>query len=80
LETGLKLRGKLKKESLAKVKEDGSLENRYNKFYGLEHLAVHLIKKYKKNKKVYEQEVVLLINAFQILIILIGLLLFGGLF
>lgn len=76
IETGLKIRGKLKKESFAEVKEDGSLENRYEKWYGLEHIAVALLKKIKKNGKVYETDVVYLINLFQILIIGIGLLLF----
>lgn len=80
LETGLKLRGKLKKESFAQVNSDGSLENKYDKFYGLEHISLYLIKKFKKSGKAYEQEVVYLINLFQILIILIGFVLFGGLF
>ncbi|MCW8965860.1 MAG: glycosyl transferase family 4 [Candidatus Pacearchaeota archaeon] len=74
LETILKLRGNLKKESFAKVKEDGSLENRYNKFYGLEHVAVHILGKTKK--KVREQDVVYLINLFQVIIIIIGLIIF----
>ncbi len=76
LETGLKLRGKLKKHSFAKVNEDGSLEMPYEKVYGLEHLAIRVLKKIKRNKKVYEKEVVYLINAFQILIIILGLVIF----
>lgn len=76
LETILKSRGKLKKESFAKVNPDGSLEKPYDKIYGLEHLAIYLLKKIKPSKKVYESEVVYLINAFQILIIIIGLILF----
>ena len=78
LETILKIRGKLEKESFAKVNEDGSLENQYEKFYGVEHIAIFLIKKFKKNNKVYEKEVVYLINLFQILIILVGIVLFKG--
>jgi UDP-N-acetylglucosamine--dolichyl-phosphate N-acetylglucosaminephosphotransferase len=78
LETCLKVRGKLKKESFSKVNKDGSLELPYEKIYGLEHLAILILKKFKKSKKVYEKEVVLLINIFQILIILIGLFLFRG--
>jgi UDP-N-acetylglucosamine--dolichyl-phosphate N-acetylglucosaminephosphotransferase len=74
IETGLKSRGKLKKESFAKVKEDGSLENRYKKFYGLEHISVYLLSKFKK--KVNEQEVVYLINLFQIIIIFVGMIIF----
>jgi len=73
LETILKLRGNLEKESFAVVKNDGSLENRYDKIYGLEHLAVSILKKIKN--KVYEKDVVYLINGFQIVIILIGFLL-----
>ncbi len=80
LETILKLRGRLKKESFAKVNPDGSLEVPYEKIYGLEHLAILVLKKIKPSKKVYEKDVVYLINGFQILIIIIGLILFGGLF
>ena len=76
IEVGLKLRGKLEKESYAKPNYDGSLEMPYDKIYGLEHLSILILKKIKPNKKVYEKDVVLLINAFQILIILIGLIIF----
>jgi len=76
IETGLKLKGKLKKESFAKVNEDKSLEMPYKKIYGLEHLAIYILKKIKPNKKVYEKEVVFIINGFQILIIILGLILF----
>ncbi len=76
IETGLKLRGKLKKESLAKVNEDGSLEMPYKKIYGLEHLAIYFLKKIKTNKKVYEKDVVYLINLFQVFIIILGFVLF----
>jgi UDP-N-acetylglucosamine--dolichyl-phosphate N-acetylglucosaminephosphotransferase len=76
LETILKIRGKLKKESFAKVNEDGSIEMPYSKIYGLEHLAIYLLKKIKPSKKVYEKEVVYLINAFQILVIVMGLIIF----
>jgi len=78
LETGLKLRGKLKKQSFAKVNEDGSLEMPYEKIYGLEHLAISILKKIKRNKKVYEKEVVYLINIFQIFIIILGFIIFRG--
>jgi UDP-N-acetylglucosamine--dolichyl-phosphate N-acetylglucosaminephosphotransferase len=76
LETILKIRGKLKKESFAKVNPDGSLEMPYKKIYGLEHLAIFVLKKIKPSKKVYEKEVVYLINGFQILIIILGMVLF----
>lgn len=78
LETGLKIRGRLKKESFAKVNEDGSLDMPYDKIYGLEHLAVYILKKIKPSKKVYEKEVVYLINAFQILVIIMGIIFFRG--
>lgn len=78
IETCLKVRGKLKKESLAKVNHDGSLEMPYEKFYGIEHIAIFILKKIKKNKKVYEKEVVYLINLSQILIIILSLILFRG--
>jgi len=74
IETGLKVRGKLKRESFAKINSDGDLEIPYKKFYGLEHVAIFLLKKIKG--KVYEKEVVYLINLFQILIIGLGLILF----
>jgi UDP-N-acetylglucosamine--dolichyl-phosphate N-acetylglucosaminephosphotransferase len=73
IEAVLKIRGKLEKESFARVNKDGSLENRYDKIYGLEHLAVYVLSKMKK--KVYEKDIVYLINGFQILIILLGFLL-----
>lgn len=76
LETILKSRGKLKKESFAKVNADGSLEMPYDKIYGLEHLAIYVLKKIKPSKKVYEKEVVYLINAFQILIVAVGFIIF----
>lgn len=78
LETILKLRGKLRKESFAKVNKDGSLEMPYEKIYGVEHLAIYILKKLKPNKKVYEKEVVYLINAFQIAVVIAGFLIFKG--
>lgn len=76
IETILKARGKLKKESFARVNADGSLEMPYQKIYGLEHLAIYILKKIKPGKKVYEKDVVYLINSFQILIIIIGFITF----
>jgi UDP-N-acetylglucosamine--dolichyl-phosphate N-acetylglucosaminephosphotransferase len=74
LETGLKVRGKLKKQSFAKTNEEGGLEIPYERFYGLEHVSIYLLKKIKN--KVHERDVVYLINLFQILIIGLGLILF----
>ncbi len=74
IETILKLRGKLKKQSFGKPLEDGSLDLRYNKIYGLEHFAVYLMKKF--DVKPTEKRVVYSIWIFQIIIILIGLFIF----
>ena len=74
LETLLKLRGKLKKQSFGKPNKDDSLEMPYEKIYGLEHLAIFLLKKVKRN--VYEKDVTLLIYAFQIIVIVLGLIIF----
>jgi UDP-N-acetylglucosamine--dolichyl-phosphate N-acetylglucosaminephosphotransferase len=73
-ETILKLRGGLKKESYGKLVNEGILEEPYDKIYGIEHLAIRILKKVKKSKKVYEKEVVLFINFIQILFIVFGLL------
>jgi len=73
LETILKSRGRLEKESFGKLNEDGkSIDMRYDKIYGLEHVAIKVLKKIKPSGKAYESEVVWLINGFQILIILLG--------
>lgn len=74
LEVLLKLRGRLNKESFAKINPDGSLSLMYDKIYGLEHLAIVLLSKIKK--KVYEKDVVYAINLFQIIVIGLGILLF----
>ena len=74
LEVILKSRGRLKKQSFVIPQKDGSLEMPYNKIYGLTHLSLFILKKFKK--KVYETDVVYLIFAFQIIICLLALLLF----
>lgn len=76
LETCLKIRGKLKKQSFGLPQADGSLEMPYSKIYGLEHVAIWLLKRFKKNKKAYEKEVVYLIHGFQVIIILLGFIIF----
>lgn len=70
----LKLRGKLEKASFGKVNSNGGLEMPYKKIYGLEHLALYVLTKIKRNTIVREKEVVYVINAFQILCIGLGLL------
>ncbi|MEK6859932.1 MAG: glycosyl transferase family 4 [Nanoarchaeota archaeon] len=74
LETILKLRGKLKKQSFCIPNKDGSLEMPCNKIYGLTHLSLFMLKKFKK--KVYEKDVVYLIFIFQIIICLLALIIF----
>lgn len=76
IEFFLKSRGKLVKESFSKVEKDGSLSPLYPKIYGLEHIAVRILRKVKRNGKAYEWEVPLLINLFQLIIIVLGFVLF----
>ena len=79
VEVCLKLRGNLKKPSFGKPLPDGTLENRYGKFYSLNHVAIALMKKF--GIRSTEKRAVLMIWAFQIIVILIGLLIFReGLF
>jgi len=74
LETILKVRGRLKKQSFGEPQKDGSLKLLYDKIYGLTHLSILILSKFKK--KVYEKDVVYLIFIFQIIICLISLFLF----
>ncbi|PIN94026.1 glycosyl transferase family 4 [Candidatus Pacearchaeota archaeon CG10_big_fil_rev_8_21_14_0_10_31_24] len=73
LEVFLKLKGKLKKESFALAQEDGSIKQRYNKIYGLEHLGIYIIGKF---KKVYENDVILFVNLIQIIVIILAFIIF----
>ncbi len=74
IETILKVRGKLRKQSFAKPQKDGSLEMPYDKFYSLNHVSLFILKKFKK--KVYEKDVVYLIFIFQIILCLLALAIF----
>tara|TARA_Y100000310_G_C20673451_1_gene811531 strand:- start:1540 stop:2493 length:954 start_codon:yes stop_codon:yes gene_type:complete len=76
IETVLKSRGKLKKHSFSKPRKDNSLKMPYEKIYGLEHLAIYILEKTKPSHKVYEKDVVYLINGFQIFIIILAWLIF----
>ncbi len=79
IETGLKIRGKLVKQSFGKPREDGTLDLKYDKIYSLNHLAIFLLKKW--NVRSTEKNAVVLIWAFQIMIILIGFVIFrAGIF
>ena len=74
LETGLKLRGSLEKESFGKIQSDGTLKKPYEKIYGLEHLAIVLLPKL--GFRSTEKNVVHLLWAFQLLIIILGFIIF----
>ncbi len=74
IETFLKIRGRLKKQSFGKPNRDGSLEPAYKKIYSLNHIAIFFLKKIKG--KAYEKDVVLLIWLFQLLVIFFGFLIF----
>ena len=80
IEVILKLRGRFDlgkfPQSFGIPQKDGSLEMPYDKIYGLTHLSIFILKKFKKN--VYEKEVVYLIFAFQIILCLLALFLFRG--
>lgn len=76
LEMFLKLRGKLKVQSFGEIQKDGSLKLRQKGIYGLEHLAIVLLRAIKPSRKAYEWEVPLVINLFQLAIIIIGFILF----
>jgi len=79
LEMALKLRGGLKKQSFGKLNEDGSLSLLYGKIYGLTHLSIWFLKKFKI--KVYEKDVTYLIFTVQIIFCLLALIIFReGLF
>lgn len=63
----LKLRGKFKKESFAQIQPDGSLDLKYGKWYGLEHIMNSLIKKLKGKAK--EAEIVNVIVLIELLFV-----------
>lgn len=74
LELFLKARGKMKKESFAHVNPDGSLSRQYKKYYGLEHIAVDIIRKTKG--KCSENNVVYLLLFFEASIAILDILYF----
>ena len=74
IEVFLKLRGHLVKESFSIPKKDGSLELRYEKIYSLTHLSIFLMKKL--HIKPTEKKVVISIWMFQLVIILLGFIIF----
>lgn len=64
LEFVLKIRGLLQKESFARPLKDGSLVNRYDKWYGVEHIAVSFLRKIKGRAFEYEVVMVILLLEF----------------
>ena len=74
IETFLKTRGNLKKQSFGIAQKDGSLKMPYDKIYGMTHLSMFILSKFKK--KVYEKDVVYFIFAIQIILCLLSLLIF----
>jgi len=67
----LKMRGLLQKESFGKPLKDGSIANRYDNWYGLEHVAISLLRTIKK--RAYEWQVVLVLYAFELIFVAIVL-------
>ncbi|MBS3072722.1 glycosyl transferase family 4 [Candidatus Pacearchaeota archaeon] len=76
IETALKSRGKLIKQSFGKPDNKGNLDLKYNKIYSLNHLAIWLLNKTKL--KANEEKVTLSIWLFQILVIILGFIIFNG--
>ncbi|MBI3334439.1 glycosyl transferase family 4 [Candidatus Pacearchaeota archaeon] len=74
LEVLLKLRGKLVKQSFGKPLKDGTLDLKYDKIYGLEHLVIYIYRR--SGIAPTERTVVITIWIAQLLIILLGFILF----
>jgi len=74
LEVFLKGRGKFEKQSFGTPKKDGSLDLKYDKIYSLNHAAIFLMKKF--NIKPTERKVVLTIWIFNLIIVIMGFVIF----
>jgi UDP-N-acetylglucosamine--dolichyl-phosphate N-acetylglucosaminephosphotransferase len=74
IETILKVRGKLKKYSFGIPDKNNNLKLPYDKIYGLTHLGIFILSKFKKEVK--EKDVTYFIFGFQIIISLIAILVF----
>jgi len=70
IELILKLRGRLQKESFAKLEKDGSLTLKDKGIYGLEHIIIYI--KNRLGKKAYEKDVVLSLYLIQFIFIIIA--------
>jgi len=73
-EVALKLRGRLVKESFGKPTKSGELDLLYPKLYGLTHISIFLLKK--MGIKSTERNAVYLIWLFQIIVIILGFIIF----
>lgn len=71
IEFMLKFRGLMQKESFGKPLKDGSITNRYDKWYGLEHISISLLRAIKK--RAYEWQIVLVLYAFELFFVAIVL-------
>lgn len=79
IEFFLKVRGRLVKESFGKIEERGYLDLKYRKIYGLTHLSIFLMQR--AGMKPTERKVVFSIWLFQLVIILLGFIIFrAGIF
>lgn len=67
----LKLRGKFQKESFSNIKDNNTLSLRYDKIYGLEHLAIFVLNKIKF--KATEKKVVYSIHGLQLVFVFLAL-------
>jgi UDP-N-acetylglucosamine--dolichyl-phosphate N-acetylglucosaminephosphotransferase len=74
LETILKLRGKLLKQSFGKPLKDGTLDLKYVNIYGLTHASIWILKKL--NVPPTEKRVVYIIWLFQLAVIILGFIIF----
>jgi len=70
----LKTKGFMQKESFGRLKGDGTLTNRYKKWYGLEHVAIAFLEK--TRCKVTEKKVVLSLLFLELLFVVIAFLSF----
>lgn len=73
-ETILKIRGRLKVQSFGIPNKNNNLKMPENKIYGLTHLSIFILSKFKK--EVREKDVVYLIFIFQIIVCLLSLIIF----
>lgn len=71
IDFALPMRKMLKVEAFAKVNDDGSLEQPYDKTYDITHLAIAVLRRVKQ--KVYERDVVAFIYGVEIVISVIAL-------